>query len=147
MNRVKHVVAAGFVALSLAIGAGSVSRVSADVPRGGDSLQRGCYSLEQRAQNLVAEYGAEGTTDQRKQEIVHELKQIGSDWNAVGCRSRYGDIAYKLSLPVDPYAEPGNVSDPVWEMKPAESYDDSPSNPHLTGTISDPGTVVAHEKQ
>jgi hypothetical protein len=66
---------------------------------GHDSLAIACRSLRDRADGLIAEYGREGTSAARRQEIISELRNIGSDWNTIGCRDSFGDIALELPRP------------------------------------------------
>lgn len=70
------------VALGLALGLVVINpdgASAAPVPPGGDSHQIGCKSLQDQAQDLVDEYGDEGTTDARREQILSELRNIGSD--------------------------------------------------------------------
>lgn len=94
------------VALGLALGAVAFTVDAADamkVPLGGDSHQRGCYSLQEQGEALLDEYGDASTTDARRVEILGELRSIGSTWDQIGCRSVWGDIDISLEFPDDPH--------------------------------------------
>ena len=78
----------------------SASVYAEPVPPGGDTFQMQCRDLQQRAKELVAEYGrvAEDpnldldTKNRRLAEIIQELRSIGYDWRDIGCQAVWGDI-------------------------------------------------------
>jgi hypothetical protein len=85
--------------------------VQARAPRGGDTFQQGCRSLQDRADALLQEAKdiGERPNEPGAQEefaaIIAELRQIGDLWNSSGCRTVFGDIF--IQLPPRPTPKPG----------------------------------------
>jgi hypothetical protein len=66
---------------------------------GGDGLAVGCRYLRDQVAGLLAEYKADATTEARRQEIIGQLRNIGSDWVSVGCQAAFGDLTFTLQQP------------------------------------------------
>lgn len=58
-----------------------------------DSLSIECFRVQSEADALRAEYRNENTTNDRREDILTELRALGSYWIAAGCRKLYGDIS------------------------------------------------------
>ena len=93
--------------------------LAAPIPPGGDSHQRGCRALQTDAERLVEEYGRPGTTNQRRAEILEDLRNIGRDWRDTGCRARFGDIALTPPRPGFPPKPTVPVPGPLAPPPPA----------------------------
>jgi hypothetical protein len=63
---------------------------------GGDSLAIECRRQRNRADELIAEYGRSGTTEERRQDIISELREIGRNWRTLGCQDEFGPIVLEL---------------------------------------------------
>lgn len=82
------------------IQSGATWAITAAMPiEGGDGLAVGCRYLRDQAAGLLAEYKADGTTEARRQQIIGQLQNIGSDWVSVGCQAAFGDLAFTLQQP------------------------------------------------
>lgn len=60
-----------------------------------DSFSAGCLLLQNDADRLIAEY--KNASMARREEILQQLRNIGSDWINIGCKAVFGSIA--LTLP------------------------------------------------
>ena len=58
-----------------------------------DSLSQECFRVQTAADALRAEYKNEGTTNARREDILTELRKLGSYWIAAGCRDLFGDMS------------------------------------------------------
>ncbi len=97
-QRVKPMILAACLALSLMIGAGATAtRVGAQpVGPGIDGVSQACRSLQGQAQSLIDEYGRIGRAnpnDPQLDVILAQLRSIGADWQRIGCQSGFGRIA------------------------------------------------------
>jgi hypothetical protein len=97
-HRLKSVFVTGLLALTLLAGAaGTVTRVGAEpIAPGGDTVSSECAVLQQQAQDLVAQYRelaiASHGTDPRLDDILAQLREIGREWQQIGCQAAYGGI-------------------------------------------------------
>jgi len=82
------VIAGALAAVAPAAHAERVERPDTD----SSSVQIFWYQLQQRMYALVAEFSRDDTTAARGDEILTELRSIGSAWN-VACKPFYGNIA------------------------------------------------------
>ncbi len=57
-----------------------------------DSFSIQCRALQDESDDLIAEYGRPGTTLDRKEEILTELRNLGMTWNQIGCRKVFGQF-------------------------------------------------------
>jgi hypothetical protein len=124
----KAAVATGAVLAVLAL---SSPAEAARVPVGGDTHQRGCRMLQDRLGELVEEARRPGISPRRHGEIVEEARDIGRDWDAIGCRERFGDIAVELP----PFRRPGQPKLPVPQQ---EVYPVAPPQPTTRPTLPVP---------
>src|SRR5690606_39959058 len=60
-----------------------------------DSFSAGCLQLQNDADRLIAEYKSASMA--RREAILQQLRNIGSDWINIGCKAVFGSIA--LTLP------------------------------------------------
>jgi hypothetical protein len=58
-----------------------------------DSLSQECFRVQTEADGLRAEYRNEATTNARREDILTELRKLGSYWIAAGCRDLFGDMS------------------------------------------------------
>jgi hypothetical protein len=94
------------VALGLVLGVVAFTPGGVDakpVPPGGDSHQIQCRSLQNEANDLIAEYGNESTSNARREAIISRLRNIGSDWVAIKCKARYGNIVREMPDVLSPH--------------------------------------------
>lgn len=91
MRSIGQTVAAVAVAAALLVGSGLGNGAGAErVPTGGDSAQRGCRMLQDRVIDLIAQYGSASPAEQEL--LLGQLRNLGSDWIAIGCRYAFGSI-------------------------------------------------------
>ena len=102
----KHLICAGAIT-GVMFGTLASGQAAAAPVQGGDSLAIACRGLQNDAKALIAEYGRDSTTTQRRNEILAELRSIGRKWDDV-CRSTFGDIAI-----VFPKNRPGLRAAPI----------------------------------
>jgi hypothetical protein len=129
-QRLKIALLAGFLALSVMVGAATTAtRVGAEpVQRGLDGFSNACADLQDQAGSLVSQYGATAganPNDPRLDDILSQLRSIGTTWQQIGCQGVYGNIlrvvpAGTSSLPItsvygnlQPQAPANTVSLPV----------------------------------
>lgn len=129
-QRLKIVLLAGLLALSLMVGAATTAtRVGAEpVQRGLDGFSNACANLQDAASGLVSQYTATATAnpgDPRLNDILSQLRSIGTTWQQIGCQGVYGNIlrvatAGTSSLPItsvygnlQPQAPANTISLPV----------------------------------
>jgi hypothetical protein len=79
------------------------------IPSGGDSFQRGCKYLQDRANVLLEEYRRPGTSDQRLRQIIIELQNLNAHYKSIGCQAVFGDMVREIPRP----PLPGPVKYPV----------------------------------
>lgn len=91
-----------------------------------DSLSMECFRVQSEADALRAEYRNENTTNARREDILTELRSLGSYWIAAGCRKLYGDISKFTKV------DPGDLAQPPRSL--IDSRDSGGSN---TTTDSD----------
>jgi hypothetical protein len=98
------------LALTLAIGIGlTATAIPAHAEKANDglnSMSGACASLQSRGASLVDEY--KNASEDRRGQILNELRTIGSDWKLTGCQGAYGNIA----LPAMP-TTPGRTARPT----------------------------------
>jgi hypothetical protein len=88
----RQVIAASLLLVSI-LSAGVVTPASAQpVGPGIDGVSIACRSLQSQADGLIAEYGDEDTTNDRRGEILDELRSIGTSWIQIGCKAAFGNI-------------------------------------------------------
>ena len=76
----------------------------------GDTFSAGCLQLQNAADALRAEYKTASMA--RREEILQKLRNIGSDWIAIGCRAVFGSIALTVRPPVQTgYVVPQSLSE------------------------------------
>lgn len=72
-----------------------------------DSLSQECFRVQTAADGLRAEYRNEATTNARREDILTELRKLGSYWIAAGCRALFGDMSkFSKVTPNDIAPEP-----------------------------------------
>lgn len=96
-QRLKFILIAGFLALSLMVGASATAtHVGAQpVDRGLDGFSNACADLQDQANALVAEYSSVGRAnpyDPRLDDILTQLRSLGTTWQQIGCQGVYGNI-------------------------------------------------------
>ena len=81
--------------LTLALFAGASTAVTPAAARVNgpvfDSFSAGCLSLQNDSDSLVGEY--KNATPARREEIIGQLRNIGSTWNQIGCKAVFGSIS------------------------------------------------------
>ncbi|HEX5500123.1 MAG TPA: hypothetical protein VFX03_12885 [Thermomicrobiales bacterium] len=124
------------LAAALVVTVGSANGVGAErPPSGGDSHQQACRALYDRTEQLRNEYKDVASTNpgsNRLDEILTELRNLGSDWKSLHCDDRYGSIAAPARVPGGPWQvdlDGGNVFQP---LEPASPASDAP-----TGELSE----------
>lgn len=87
-----------FAAAALTLAAAALSGTADARVKGPrlDSLSAGCGILQDEADRLRAEYANQNTSNARREEILTRLRQIGRDWNNIGCRAVFGDISIRV---------------------------------------------------
>jgi hypothetical protein len=114
MLRPSRMLAATAIALWLALGIGTLANDSAaakPVPRGRTSLHYECRRVQNEANNLLDEYKRDSTSAERRDEILAELRAIGSYWRAAGCQAAFGDIVgLQIVEPDRPDSDRGAVA-------------------------------------
>ena len=97
-------------ALAVLVAAGGADQAAARerVPLGDDSHQQGCRMLQDRALELLEEYKDPNLSPAQREAVLAELRNVGSDWIAIGCKSRYGNILREAlpGAPLDDLAPP-----------------------------------------
>lgn len=83
-----------------------------------DGMSIQCRGMQGQADGLIAEYGDPSTSNDRRGEILTELREIGSDWIAIGCRAAFGNIEIVLppvnrGVPHAPIARGNNKVGPI----------------------------------
>jgi hypothetical protein len=96
-QRVKFVLIAGFLALSLLVGvSATATHVGAQpVDRGLDGFSNACADLQDQASALVAQYSSVGRAnpyDPQLDDILAQLRSLGTTWQQIGCQGVYGNI-------------------------------------------------------
>jgi hypothetical protein len=74
-----------------------------------DSLSQECFRVQNEADALRAEY--KDTSMDRREQILVELRALGSYWIAAGCRDLFGDISKFGRLPTTDYKVPESIVD------------------------------------
>jgi hypothetical protein len=83
----------GLAAVVLASGAPALAR---PVGPGLDSMSVQCRAMQTQVGQLIGEYGDPSTSNARRGDILTQLREIGSDWIAIGCKAAFGSIAIVL---------------------------------------------------
>jgi hypothetical protein len=96
-QRLKIVLLAGFLALSLMVGAATTAtRVGAEpVQRGLDGFSNACADLQDQESSLVSQYTATATAnpnDPQLDDILAQIRSVGTTWQQIGCQGVYGNI-------------------------------------------------------
>jgi hypothetical protein len=74
-----------------------------------DSISQECFRVQTEADALRAEY--RDTSMERREQILVELRALGSYWIAAGCRDQFGDISKFTRLPTTDYKVPESIVD------------------------------------
>jgi hypothetical protein len=74
-----------------------------------DSISQECFRVQNEADALRAEY--RDTSMDRREQILVELRALGSYWIAAGCREQFGDISKFGRLPTNDYKVPESIVD------------------------------------
>jgi len=113
-RRIKPMIVVGFLALSLMVGAITAPRVGAEpVQRGLDGFSNACADLQDQAQNLVNQYNATGSAnpnDSALDDLLAQLRSVGTTWQQIGCQGVYGNILRQAPAPSGITATVGLVS-------------------------------------
>jgi hypothetical protein len=156
LTRVRGVALVGLLLIAVAA-ALSQSAEAKPVPPGGDSHQIACRDLQQRAYDLLDEYkNLEAKNPERSQEIMNELRTIGSDWVSIGCKAGFGDIVGLETLPPSRYGlifpsvvSPANNSEvvivtpaPSGPVLPTVEVVDTTDSPEVVTDDTDPTTPI-----
>lgn len=96
-QRLKFVLVAGLLVLSLLIGASATAtHVGAQpVDWGLDGFSNACADLQDQANALVAQYSSvrrANVYDPQLDDILAQLRGIGTTWQQIGCQGVYGNI-------------------------------------------------------
>lgn len=57
------------------------------------SVDHACGAIQDEGDRLRDEYRRLSPYDPRREEILQRLRNLGSDWNAAGCRAAFGGMA------------------------------------------------------
>ncbi|HEY9011515.1 MAG TPA: hypothetical protein VIN06_10885 [Devosia sp.] len=76
-----------------------------------DSLSQECFRVQTESDKLVAEY--KNASNARREQILVELRKLGSYWIAAGCKALFGDISKLQRLPGNDYRVPESIVDGV----------------------------------
>jgi len=104
-QRIKPMIIAGLLALSLMVGAGATAtRVGAEpVGPGIDGVSQACRALQNQAQDLIDEYGRVGRAnpnDPRLNDLLAQIRSVGTTWQQIGCQAAFGNIiGLRVSAP------------------------------------------------
>lgn len=72
-----------------------------------DSISQECFRVQSEADALRAEYKNEATTNARREDILTDLRKLGSYWIAAGCRDLFGDMSrFSKATPDDIAPQP-----------------------------------------
>lgn len=98
MQRSRAMIVAGLLALALFAGAGATAtRVGAEpVGPGIDGVSQACRGIQNQINDLIGEYGRVGranANDPRLDDILAQLRSLGTTWNQIGCRAAFGNAA------------------------------------------------------
>ena len=62
----------------------------------GDTFSAGCLTLQNKGDALIAEY--KNASNERREQILAELRSNGTTWRQIGCQAVFGDIS-RIVLP------------------------------------------------
>ncbi len=129
----RRTVAAALLALALFAGASTAATPASARVNGPvfDTFSAGCLSLQNDADSLIGEY--KNATPARREEIIGQLRNIGSTWNQIGCKAVFGSIA----LTVKPV---GNAATANIETAGVLVADPAPTGGHFSpdGIVAKP---------
>jgi hypothetical protein len=74
-----------------------------------DSLSQECFRVQTESDKLVAEY--KDASNARREQILVELRELGSYWIAAGCKALFGDISKLQRRPLNDYRVPESLVD------------------------------------
>lgn len=105
---------AGALGMALLVTLKSTAGVGAErPPAGGDTHQIGCRMIYDRSAQLRDEYkrvALANPGDPRLDQILAELRNLGSDWIAIRCKDRFGSIA-AIQLPNGQWGDLDDATD------------------------------------
>ena len=128
-HRLSRVLIVGmlFVTATASLTAPAMARIKKP---GLDSLSQECFRVQTESDKLVAEY--KDATNARREEILTELRRLGSYWIAAGCRDLFGDISKFQRLKDDFRAPPPtslSSGDDSGDGSTTNGGNDQPSEP------------------
>ena len=85
------------------------ARISGPV---GDTFSAGCLTLQNKGDALIAEY--KNASNERREQILAELRSNGTTWRQIGCQAVFGDISRivlpgKRKIPMDAVVVGGDL--------------------------------------
>lgn len=90
-HRLGRVLIVGMVLATATAALGTTPALARIKKPGLDSLSQECFRVQTESDKLVAEY--KDATNERREEILTELRRLGSYWRAAGCQELFGDIS------------------------------------------------------
>ena len=73
------------------------------------SIDFACGAIQDESDRLRAEYATLSPYDPRREEILQRLRNLGSDWNAAGCRAIFGGMTRTNVASMGPTGAPTDV--------------------------------------
>ena len=61
------------------------------------SLGAACWDLQSQNDRLIAEY--KNASNQRREELLQQIRNNGRTWRQIGCQGAYGDISMLVLTP------------------------------------------------
>jgi hypothetical protein len=107
-HRLSRVLIVGVLFASVTASLGTAPAMARIKKPGLDSVSQECFRVQTASDKLIAEY--KNASNARRDEILTELRKLGSYWRAAGCQALFGNIA-KVVLPTnDFHAPPASLS-------------------------------------
>ncbi len=106
-HRLSRVLIVGVLFATATASLGTAPAMARIKKPGLDSLSQECFRVQNESDKLRAEY--KDATNARREDILTELRKLGSYWIAAGCRDLFGSIA-KFEVRGNDYRAPPPTS-------------------------------------